>query len=59
MMKFLTSSKTLSEVRCNLASIAKGEFGKSNRFQKLLTTRKVNDYNIIVIVRVVSEPCGI
>jgi hypothetical protein len=59
MMKFLTLSKTLSEVCCNLASIAKGEFGKSNLFQKLLTTRKVNDYNIIVIVRVVSEPCGI
>ena len=51
MMKFLILSKTLSEVRCNLASIAKGEFEKSNRFQKLLTTRKVNDYNIVVIVR--------
>ena len=59
MMKFLILSKTLSEVCCNLSSIAKGEFEKSNRFQKLLTTRKVNDYNIVVIVRVVSEPCGI
>jgi hypothetical protein len=59
MMKFLISSKTLSGVRCNLASIAKGTFEKLNRFQKLLTTRKVNNYNIIVIVRVVSEPYGI
>jgi len=31
-MKFLMISKTLSEVRCNSPSIAKGAFGKLNRF---------------------------